>query len=370
MAKFKFKVLKKDGYARKGLIETKRGNIKTPAFMPIATQGAVKFTPIEYIEQIGYELTLSNTYHLLLRPGLERLSKVDGVSEFMGWNKPILTDSGGFQVMSLSKLRKISEEGVKFQSHIDGASHFLTPENVIDHQNMIKSDIQMVLDECIQYPESYENVKKSMELSLRWAERSRKYYTKNKNKIYGAQFGIIQGGVFEDLREISVSETVDFDFEGYAIGGLAVGEGHEKMIEVVNYTAPQLPEDKVRYLMGVGKPNDIIEAVYRGVDIFDCVIPTREGRHGIAYIGSSSINLKNSKFESDLTPLDEGSDFFVSKKYSKSYLNHLLKIKDPLGPMLISLHNLNYYFNLMTDLGASIDEGRLDSFREDFYKDN
>ena len=367
MANFKFQILNKEGNARNGVIETKRGKINTPAFMPIATQGAIKFTPIEFIEQIGYDLILSNTYHLLLRPGLERLSDIDGVSEFMTWNKPVLTDSGGFQVMSLAKLRKITEEGVNFQSHIDGSKHFLTPENVIDYQNVIKSDIQMVLDECIQFPESYENVKKSMELSLRWAERSRKYYIENKNNIYGAQFGIIQGGVFEDLREISISETTKFDFEGYAIGGLAVGEGHEKMVEVVNYTAPLLPENKVRYLMGVGRPKDIIEAVYRGVDIFDCVIPTREGRHGLAYVGSSSINLKNSQFENDLTPLDERSDYFVSNKYSKSYLNHLLKIKDPLGSMLISLHNLNYYYKLMEDLRKSIEEGSLNSFREDFY---
>ena len=367
MANFKFQILNKEGNARSGVIETKRGKINTPAFMPIATQGAIKFTPIEFIKQIGYDLILSNTYHLLLRPGLERLSDIDGVSEFMTWNKPVLTDSGGFQVMSLAKLRKITEEGVNFQSHIDGSKHFLTPENVIDYQNVIKSDIQMVLDECIQFPESYENVKKSMELSLRWAERSRKYYIENKNKIYGAQFGIIQGGVFEDLREISISETTKFDFEGYAIGGLAVGEGHEKMVEVVNYTAPLLPENKVRYLMGVGRPKDIIEAVYRGVDIFDCVIPTREGRHGLAYVGSSSVNLKNSQFENDLTPLDEKSDYFVSNKYSKSYLNHLLKIKDPLGSMLISLHNLNYYYKLMEDLRKSIKEGNLNSFREDFY---
>ena len=312
MANFKFQILNKEGNARNGVIETKRGKINTPAFMPIATQGAIKFTPIEFIEQIGYDLILSNTYHLLLRPGLERLSDIDGVSEFMTWNKPVLTDSGGFQVMSLAKLRKITEEGVNFQSHIDGSKHFLTPENVIDYQNVIKSDIQMVLDECIQFPESYE-------------------------------------------------------FEGYAIGGLAVGEGHEKMVEVVNYTAPLLPENKVRYLMGVGRPKDIIEAVYRGVDIFDCVIPTREGRHGLAYVGSSSINLKNSKFENDLTPLDERSDYFVSNKYSKSYLNHLLKIKDPLGSMLISLHNLNYYYKLMEDLRKSIKEGSLNSFREDFY---
>ena len=370
MANFNFQILSKEGNARNGVIETKRGKINTPAFMPIATQGAIKFTPIELIEQIGYDLILSNTYHLLLRPGLDRLSKIDGVSEFMCWDKPVLTDSGGFQVMSLSKLRKITEEGVNFQSHIDGSKHFLTPENVVDFQNVIKSDIQMVLDECIQFPESYENVKKSMELSLRWAERSREYYIKNKKNFYGAQFGIIQGGVFEDLRKISISETTQLDFDGYAIGGLAVGEGHEKMVEVVNYTAPQLPENKVRYLMGVGRPRDIIEAVYRGVDIFDCVIPTREGRHGLAYVGSGSINLKNSKFENDLSPLNEKSDYFVSNKYSKSYLNHLLKIKDPLGSILISLHNLHYYYSLMRDIRRSIEDGNLDNYREDFNNKN
>tara|TARA_B100000212_G_scaffold340716_1_gene322040 strand:- start:244 stop:1353 length:1110 start_codon:yes stop_codon:yes gene_type:complete len=368
MTKFNFEVQKVDGYARKGLIKTKRGDIDTPAFMPIATQGAIKFTPIEFIEQIGFDLILSNTYHLLLKPGLDRLKRADGISDYMCWKKPLLTDSGGFQVMSLSKLRKISEEGVKFQSHIDGTSYFLTPENVIDYQNIIKSDMQMVLDECIKYPENYTNVKKAMELSLRWAERSRNYYLKKKNEIYGAQFGIIHGGVHEDLREVSINETTQFDFEGYALGGLAVGEGHMKMIEVVNYTAPQLPENKIRYLMGVGRPIDIVEAVYRGVDIFDCVIPTREGRHGLAYIGNKSINLRNSKFEDDYSPLDEKSEYFVSSKYSKSYLNHLLKIKDPLGSMLISLHNLNFYYNLMQNMRKAIDRGIFEDFRAEFLR--
>ena len=317
--KFRIHKKDKDSNARLGEFETAHGKVETPIFMPVGTAGTVKGVhQHEIIEDTKAQIILGNTYHLYLRPGLDVIESAGGLHKFIGWDTPLLTDSGGYQVYSLSGRRKIIEKGVTFQSHIDGASHFLTPENVIDYQNIIKSDIQMVLDECIQYPESYENVKKSMELSLRWAERSRKHYNKNKSKIYGAQFGIIQGGVFEDLRETSISETVNFDFEGYAIGGLAVGEGHEKMIEVVDYTAPQLPEDKVRYLMGVGKPNDIIEAVYRGVDIFDCVIPTREGRHGIAYVGCSSINIKNCKFESDLTPLDESSDYFVSKKYSKS----------------------------------------------------
>ncbi len=366
MTEFNFKINKRSGNARAGTVLTKRGKINTPAFMPIATQGAIKFTPIEFLKDIGYELILSNTYHLLLRPGLDTLLRFEGISEFMNWKKPILTDSGGFQVMSLSKLRKITKNGVKFQSHIDGAEHFLTPENVVDSQNIIKSDIQMILDECTQYPETYENVRKSMELSLYWAERARKYYLSNKKQNYGAQFGIIQGGVYEDLRLKSIKENVSLDFEGYAIGGLAVGEGHEKMIEVVNFTSPQLPEEKIRYLMGVGRPKDIIESVYRGIDIFDCVIPTREGRHGNAYVGTDTINIRNSKFENDSSPLDAESDFFVSKNYSKGYLHHLLKINDPLGSMFISLHNLSYYFNLMEDIRKNIMLGTFSDLRERF----
>ena len=368
LKKFAFKVLKKDNFSRTGIIETHRGNIHTPAFMPVGTQATVKACTINDIKKTGSEIILGNTYHLMIRPGADRIKSIGGLHEFMNCSLPILTDSGGFQVMSLSKLRKISEEGVKFQSHIDGTSYFLTPENVIDYQNIIKSDMQMVLDECIQYPENYTNVKKAMELSLRWAERSRNYYLKKKNEIYGAQFGIIHGGVHEDLREVSINETTQFDFEGYALGGLAVGEGHMKMIEVVNYTAPQLPENKIRYLMGVGRPIDIVEAVYRGVDIFDCVIPTREGRHGLAYIGNKSINLRNSKFEDDYSPLDEKSEYFVSSKYSKSYLNHLLKIKDPLGSMLISLHNLNFYYNLMQNMRKAIDRGIFEDFRAEFLR--
>jgi len=369
MTEFKFTIEKKDNLARSGVIDTKRGSIKTPAFMPIATQGSVKFTPIELIEAIGYELILSNNYHLLLRPGLDTLAKFDGVSNFMSWNKPVLTDSGGFQVMSLAKFTNISKKGVEFQSHIDGSKHFLTPENVIESQNIIKSDIQMVLDECTKFPETHENVKKSMELSLHWAERSKDYYLKNTDNIYGAQFGIIQGGVFEDLRKISIKENIDLDFHGYAIGGLAVGEGHEEMVKVLDYTTPSLPENKVRYLMGVGRPKDIVEAVYRGVDIFDCVVPTREGRHGTAYLGNKNINLRNSKFEDDHSPLDESSNFFVSNKYSKGYLHHLLKINDPLGSLLISIHNLSYYFSLMKNLRESIENNKLEDFRELFYEE-
>ena len=367
----KFQLLKKDkkSKARLGKIQTCHGEIKTPIFMPVATAGTIKGVHQHDIDKDTLaQIILGNTYHLYLKPGLNVIKEAGGLHKFIGWNKPMLTDSGGYQVYSLSGSRKISEKGVQFQSHIDGTSYFLTPENVIDYQNIIKSDMQMVLDECIQYPENYTNVKKAMELSLRWAERSRNYYLKKKNEIYGAQFGIIHGGVHEDLREVSINETTQFDFEGYALGGLAVGEGHKKMIEVVNYTAPQLPENKIRYLMGVGRPIDIVEAVYRGVDIFDCVIPTREGRHGLAYIGNKSINLRNSKFEDDYSPLDEKSEYFVSSKYSKSYLNHLLKIKDPLGSMLISLHNLNFYFNLMQNMRKAIDRGIFEDFRAEFLR--
>ena len=366
MKKFKFTLNKSDNNARAGLIQTSLGDIKTPAFMPVATQGAVKSTPINIIEEIDYDMILSNTYHILLRPGLETLKNFGNLSKFMNWNKPILTDSGGFQVMSLSKLRKIDKNGVTFQSHIDGSSHRLTPENVVDIQNIIGSNIQMVLDECTPFPSSFENANNSMELSLNWAERARKSFLNSEIRS-DAQFGIIQGSTYEDLRVKSALETINIDFEGYAVGGLAVGEGHDEMIKVLKYTLPILPDDKVRYLMGVGRPENIIESISEGIDIFDCVIPTREGRHGHAYCKTGTLNLRNKIFENDKSPLDEESDFSISRRFSKGYIHHLIKSKEPLGGMIISWHNLNYYKKFMEDIRVAILENRFSDFKEEFY---
>jgi queuine tRNA-ribosyltransferase len=366
MKKFKFTLNKSDNNARAGLIQTSLGDIKTPAFMPVATQGAVKSTPINIIEEIDYDMILSNTYHILLRPGLETLKNFGNLSKFMNWNKPILTDSGGFQVMSLSKLRKIDKNGVTFQSHIDGSSHRLTPENVVDIQNIIGSNIQMVLDECTSFPSSFENANNSMELSLNWAERARKSFLNSEIRS-DAQFGIIQGSTYEDLRIKSALETINIDFEGYAVGGLAVGEGHDEMIKVLKYTLPILPDDKVRYLMGVGRPENIIESISEGIDIFDCVIPTREGRHGHAYCKTGTLNLRNKIFENDKSPLDEESDFSISRRFSKGYIHHLIKSKEPLGGMIISWHNLNYYKKFMEDIRVAILENRFSDFKEEFY---
>ena len=366
MSKFKFSLKKSDNNARAGVIQTSLGEIKTPAFMPVATQGAIKSTPINIIEEIGYEMILSNTYHILLRPGLEIIEKFGSLSKFMNWNKPILTDSGGFQVMSLSKLRKINKNGVTFQSHIDGSSHLLTPENVVETQNIIGSNIQMVLDECTPYPSTHESAEKSMNLSIDWAERARKKFLNTKLRS-DAQFGIVQGSIYEDLRIKSALETINIDFEGYAVGGLAVGEGHDEMVKVLKYTLPILPDNKVRYLMGVGRPENIIESVAEGIDIFDCVIPTREGRHGHAYCKTGNLKLKNQKYADDHSPLDEESNFSFSKRFSKSYIHHLIKSNEPLGGMIICWHNLNYYKELMAGIRASILEERFDDFRKDFY---
>ena len=366
MSGYKFLLKKQYKKARTGIIKTSLGDIKTPAFMPVATQGAIKSTPINIIEDIGYEMILSNTYHNILRPGLKTIKKFKNLSKFMDWNKPILTDSGGFQVMSLSKLRKINKKGVIFQSHIDGSSYELTPENVVETQNIIGSNIQMVLDECTPFPSNYNEAEKSMKLSLDWAERARKTYLNSKNRS-DAQFGIVQGSTYEDLRKKSAEETINIDFDGYAVGGLAVGEGHDKMIEVLNYTVPMLPDEKVRYLMGVGRPENIIEAISEGIDIFDCVIPTREGRHGHAYCKSGTLNLKNKIFEDDKKPLDENSNFSFSRRYSKGYIHHLIKSKEPLGGLIISCHNLNYYKNFINDIRLSIENDSFDDFKRDFY---
>ena len=365
MNKFKFSLIKKDNNARAGLIQTSLGEIKTPAFMPVATQGAVKSTPINIIEEINYDMILSNTYHILLRPGLETLKEFGNLSKFMNWNKPILTDSGGFQVMSLSKLRKIDKNGVTFQSHIDGSSHRLTPENVVDIQNIIGSNIQMVLDECTPYPSSYEDANKSMLLSLDWAERARKAFLNTSGRS-DSQFGIVQGSTYEDLRIKSALETINIDFEGYAVGGLAVGEGQEAMFETLEATTPLMQDLKPRYLMGVGKPSDLVGGVSRGIDMFDCVLPTRSGRTGQGFTRRGPVNLKNARHAEDPRPLDEACICPVCTRFSRAYLHHLFKAEEVLSLMLLSWHNIYYYQDLMREMQRSIDAGRFAEFEVSF----
>lgn len=350
----KFKVLTKSGRARTGVLETAHGIIHTPTFMPVGTRATVKAMLPSSVKDTGAEIILGNTYHLMLRPGAERVASFGGLHKFMNWDAPILTDSGGFQVMSLAKLRKITEKGVEFRSHIDGAKIMLTPELSTEIQHLLGSDITMIFDECTPFPCSYTDAKKSMELSLRWAELSKKAFISR--ELHG-QFGIVQGSVYEDLRQKSSTELTNIGFDGYAIGGLAVGEGHEEMVKVLDFTVPMLPEDKPRYLMGVGKPIDIIEAVKLGVDMFDCVIPTRSGRNGQAFIAGGTVNIRNSKYADDQTPLELGCDCITCSQFSRGYLHHLVKVNEILGAMLMTWHNLRYFQRLMTELRYKITHG-------------
>ena len=335
---------------RLGKLHTPHGIIHTPAFMPVGTAATVKAMKPEDVAATGAEILLGNTYHLMLRPGAERVAQLGGLHKFMNWDKPILTDSGGFQVMSLAGLRKITEEGVSFQSHIDGSKHMLSPERSIEIQHLLGADITMIFDECTPYPATWEVAKKSMELSLRWAERSKKKFTELKGNTKHLLFGIVQGSVYPDLRKASAEGLVAMGFDGYAIGGLAVGEGQKKMFETLEFTIPHLPEDKPRYLMGVGKPKDIIGAVERGVDMFDCVIPTRSGRNGQAFTSEGAINIKNARFAEDQTPLDPICQCYTCSHYSRAYVHHLVKSNEILGAMLMTTHNLYYYQELMRDL--------------------
>lgn len=332
---------------RIGAITTAHGDIHTPAFMPVGTAATVKAMLPESVASTGAEILLGNTYHLMLRPGAERIAKLGGLHQFMNWNKPILTDSGGFQVMSLAGLRKITEKGVTFQSHIDGSSHELTPERSMEIQHLLGSDITMIFDECTPYPATEDEAKRSMELSLRWAERSKKAYQPRPG--YGL-FGIVQGGMYPHLREQSTKALIEIGFDGYAIGGLAVGEGQEKMFEMLDSTVPLLPKDKPRYLMGVGKPSDIIGAVARGVDMFDCVLPTRSGRNGQAFTRAGAINIRNAQFAEDTSPLDNECACPACRDYTKAYLHHLVKSGEILGAMLMTWHNLQYYQDLVRGL--------------------
>ena len=354
---FGYRLIKQDGSARLGEVITPRGTIRTPAFMPVGTVATVKAMYTEQVRDAGADILLGNTYHLMLRPTAERIAKLGGLHAFMRWDKPILTDSGGFQVMSLSKIRKITEEGAQFQSHLDGSRHMLTPERSIEIQCLLGADIQMQFDECIELPAERREVERAMELSLRWAERSAQAFARL-SQPGQALFGIVQGGVDGELRRRSARALAAMDLLGYAIGGLAVGEGHEAMLAAIEETMPEMPVAKPRYLMGVGTPIDLIESVRRGIDMFDCVMPTRNGRHGHAFTWEGPVNLKNAKHADDARPLDMRSSCPAAREYSRAYLHHLVKSGESLGAMMLSWINTVFYQDLMAAMRAAIAEGR------------
>jgi queuine tRNA-ribosyltransferase len=356
MTEFGFTLLRRDGKARRGRVSTAHGTVETPAFMPVGTAGTVKGMMPEAVAETGAEILLGNTYHLMLRPGAERVERLGGLHRMMNWPRPILTDSGGFQVMSLTGLREMSEKGVTFRSHIDGSKHELTPERSIEIQRMLDADITMALDECTPHPASYEQTASSLGLSMRWAERSKAAFTRRPG--YGL-FGIVQGGVHLDLRTQSVEQLRAIGFDGYAVGGLAVGEGQETMFAVLDHTAPALPEDQPRYLMGVGTPGDLVGAVQRGIDMFDCVMPTRSGRTGQAFTRRGKVNIRNARHQDDPRPLDAECRCPACTGFSRAYLHHLHRAEEMLGPILLTWHNLTYYQDLMASLRAAIEAGTL-----------
>lgn len=350
--------------ARLGRLHTPHGVIETPIFMPVGTQATVKAMTPEELKDMEAQIILSNTYHLYLRPGHELVKEAGGLHKFMNWDRPILTDSGGFQVFSLGELRKITEEGVTFQSHLDGSRHFLSPERVMEIENALGADIIMAFDECAPYPADYDYVKKSMERTTRWAVRCKEAHTNTENQ---ALFGIIQGGMYRDLREQSAAELIALDFPGYSIGGLSVGEPKELMYEVLDYTTPLMPKDKPRYLMGVGSPDALIEGAIRGVDMFDCVLPTRIARNGTAMTSEGKVVIKNAKYFRDFTPLDPNCDCYCCKNYTKAYLRHLYKADEILSSRLMSTHNLHFLLNLMKQVRQAIMDDRLMDFRNEFF---
>jgi queuine tRNA-ribosyltransferase len=363
---FAFNILKTDKFARCGLIETHRGNINTPAFMPVGTQATVKACTIDDIKKTGSEIILSNTYHLMIRPGVKRIQSTGGLHNFMNCDLPILTDSGGFQIMSLSKLNKIDrEKGAIFNSHVDGKKYFLSPEESIRIQLGLNSDIVMIMDECPKKSDDYNLIKKSMDLSLYWAKRSKEAFGQNSHK---ALFGIVQGGLFKDLRIKSLNELINIGFDGYAMGGLAVGESQNEMFTVLDDIKEFLPNEKPHYLMGVGTPSDILGAVKRGIDMFDCVLPTRSGRTGLAFTWQGRINIKNNKYQNDNTPLDPNCENLNLNKYSKNYLNHLFNTNEILASMLLTLHNINFYQELMSSIRKNINEGTFDEFHDKYIE--
>jgi queuine tRNA-ribosyltransferase len=361
---FPFEISATDGAARTGVLKTARGDIRTPAFMPVGTAATVKALTVDQVSQTGADIILGNTYHLMLRPTAERVKRLGGLHRFMRWDKPILTDSGGFQVMSLSGISKVREEAVTFASHIDGSRHVLSPERSIEIQaDLLGSDIVMQLDECVSWPAEEDRARGAMELSARWGQRSKAAFGVRETQ---ALFGIQQGSTFEHLRRESSERLIETGFDGYAIGGLAVGEGHQAMCEVLDYAPGLLPADRPRYLMGVGKPIDIVEAVARGVDMFDCVLPTRSGRHGQAWTWDGPLNLRNARFAEDESTLDEASACPASSQYSKAYLHHLVKADEILGQVLLSWHNIAFFQTLTAALRAAISEDRMEAFRKDF----
>jgi queuine tRNA-ribosyltransferase len=355
MASFAFSIVAARGGARRGIISTPRGEIHTPAFMPVGTAATVKAMLPQSVAETGADMVLCNTYHLMLRPGAERIAILGGLHKFMGWDRPILTDSGGFQVMSLSALRKISEEGVRFRSHIDGHEEFLSPERAMEIQRLLGSDIHMVFDECPSLPATHETIEKSMQLSMRWAKRSKAAFSAQPGN---ACFGIVQGGTYADLRERSAEALMEIGFDGYALGGLAVGEPQAAMFDTLDATAPHLPADRPRYLMGVGKPDDIVGAVLRGIDMFDCVLPTRSGRNGQAFTRSGTLNLRNARHAEDAGPLDLACRCPACRQFSRAYLHHVVKSGEIIAAMLLTWHNLAFYQDLMAELRDMIHEGR------------
>jgi len=353
---FGYELLASDGAARRGRIATAHGSVETPAFMPVGTAATVKGMTAEMVAATGAEMVLANTYHLMLRPGAERIEKLGGLHRFMNWPGPILTDSGGFQVMSLAELRKITEEGVTFRSHVDGAKVSLTPERSVELQHQLDATVTMVFDECTSWPVSETEAAESMRLSMRWAERSRAAFVERPGY---ALFGIVQGSAYRDLREESAKALTNIGFDGYAVGGLAVGEGQAMMFEMLEATLPHLPADAPRYLMGVGKPADIVGAVARGIDLFDCVLPTRSGRTGQAFTRAGALNLRNARHAEDAGPLDADCRCTACRNHSRAYLHHPFKADEMLGPILLTAHNLTYYQDLMRDIRAAIEAGQL-----------
>ena len=362
----KFEKLGQSGRARRGRLTLEHGVVETPVFMPVGTYGTVKGMLPRDIEESQAQIILGNTFHLYLRPGLDVVKEHGGLHEFIKWDKPILTDSGGFQVFSLGAMRKIKEEGVTFRSPIDGSKVFLSPEVSMEIQKVLNSDIVMIFDECTPYPATHEEAQKSLQLSLRWAERCKKHHhdeLKNKNAL----FGIIQGGMYEDLRDESLKGLLEIDFDGYAIGGLSVGEPKEEMIKVLDYLPNKMPENKPRYLMGVGKPEDIVEGIRRGVDMFDCVMPTRNARNGHYFVTDGLVRIRNSQYRHDQSPLDPHCDCYTCQNFTRAYLFHLEKCGEMLGSMLGTIHNLRYYQRFTEDIRNALDNGTFDEFVQDFY---
>ena len=368
--RFSFAVEAVDGAARTGAISMYRGQIRTPAFMPVGTAATVKAMKPETVRKTGADIILGNTYHLMLRPGAERVAKLGGLHKFMNWDRPILTDSGGYQVMSLSDLRKLTEKGVEFRSHIDGSKHMLTPERSMEIQRLLGSDIVMAFDECPRADRPRDEIAASMEMSMRWAKRSREGFNAGgEHAERSALFGIQQGALDEDLRKISADKLADIGFDGYAIGGLAVGEGQEAMFATLDFAPAQLPQDRPRYLMGVGKPDDLVGAAERGVDMFDCVLPSRSGRNGQAFTWNGPMNLRNARFAEDTDPLDNRCTCDTCNTYSRAYLHHLVKSQEILGAMLMTEHNIAFYQQLMQAMRDAIGERRFATFAKDFRRD-